>query len=194
MVGVDEVGRGCLAGPLLVVAARQLADLPKGTADSKILTRGRREELLDELTDVCKFGEGWVKPVEINHRGLAGAMRLGIKRALKQLSVSCQEEIIMDGPLNYFSPRYKQVKCLVDADAKVPIVSAASIYAKVKRDRYMIELAKRHPRFGFDSHVGYATRTHLDALNRYGYLKRVHRRFFSPVYALDQADLWRVQA
>jgi ribonuclease HII len=193
MVGVDEVGRGCLAGPLLVVAARQLADLPDGLADSKILTRSRREELFGLLVTVCQFGEGWVKPVEIDRRGLAGAMRLGIKRALRQLSVNYQEEIIMDGPVNYFSARYNQVQCLIDADAKIPLVSAASIYAKVKRDRFMIELAKSHPKFGFDAHVGYATPSHLDALSRYGYLKRIHRRFFSPVYALDQTELWQIQ-
>ncbi len=193
MVGIDEVGRGCLAGPLLVVAARQIGDLPDVLADSKILTREQRESIFELLTPNFEFGEGWVKPVEIDRCGLTGAMRLGVKRALKQLQVNYQDEIIMDGPINYFSRRFRKVQCLIDADAKVPLVSAASIYAKVKRDRFMIELAKRHPRYGFESHVGYATPSHLEALDRFGYLKRVHRRFFKPVYALDEITLWELQ-
>src|SRR5581483_4670837 len=186
MIGVDEVGRGCLAGPLLVVAARQTKDLPDGITDSKILNRQKREAFFEMLLMTCDFGEGWVKPSEINSRGLTGAMRLGVKRALKQLQASYHEEIIMDGPINYFSSKYREVNCLIDADALVPLVSAASIYAKVKRDRYMIELAKRHPRYGFEMHVGYSTPSHKAALKKFGYLKTVHRRYFAPVRALDQ--------
>jgi len=190
MVGVDEVGRGCLAGPLLVVAARPISQLPAGLADSKLLSRAKREEFFELLIQTCEFGEGWVRPAEINQRGLTGAMRLGVKRALKQLKVDYREEIIMDGPINYFSGGYRRVNCLIDADELVPLVSAASIYAKVKRDRYMIALAQKHPRYGFDSHVGYSTKQHLKALKKFGYLKTVHRRFFAPVYALDQVELW----
>ncbi len=191
MIGVDEVGRGCLAGPLLVVAARQLGDLPSGLADSKVLTRAQREQIFRLFSPAIEFGEGWVKPTEINRLGLSGAMRLGIKRALKQLVVDCSEEIVMDGPINYFSARYKKVNCLIDADATVPLVSAASIYAKVRRDTFMIELARKHPKYGFERHVGYGTRSHIEALNRFGYLKMVHRRFFSPVAALDRAESWQ---
>lgn len=190
MIGVDEVGRGCLAGPLLVVAARQIDDLPEGITDSKLLTRGQREDFFEALVAACDFGEGWVKPVEINQRGLSGAMRLGITRALRELGVETSQEIIMDGPVNYFSRRYRRVRCLIDADFNFPIVSAASIYAKVTRDRYMIELAKRHPRYGFDSHVGYGTPEHLRALDKFGVLKRIHREFFEPVYRLNQETLW----
>lgn len=193
MVGVDEVGRGCLAGPLLVVAARQIDELPEGLADSKILNRKQREEFYKLLVNVCEFGEGWVKPVEIDKRGLSGAMRLGIKRALKRLSVRYREEIIMDGPINYFSNNYRKVDCMVDADALVPLVSAASIYAKVTRDRFMVELANRHPKYGFETHVGYATRQHLKALDSFGSLKRIHRQFFAPVHKLNQSELWQLQ-
>lgn len=193
MVGVDEVGRGCLAGPLLVVAARQTGELPKGLNDSKQLSRQKRESIFKLLTSSFEFGEGWVKPVEIDRRGLSGAMRLGVKRALKQLEVDHKEEIVMDGPVNYFSTKYRNVTCLIDADALVPLVSAASIYAKVTRDRFMVELAKRHRRYGFETHVGYGTPAHLEALNRFGYLKRVHRTFFSPVAALEEMAIWQLQ-
>ena len=189
VIGIDEVGRGCLAGPLLVVAARQIGSLPDGLCDSKLMTRAQREAIFEHLTSNLEFGEGWVKPVEINRRGLTGAMRLGVARSLKQLKVDYQQEIIMDGPINYFSRRYKKVRCIIDADLNHPIVSAASIYAKVRRDRFMIQLAKRHPRYGFDSHVGYATPEHLEALDKFGALKRIHRQFFEPVYRLNQEIL-----
>ncbi len=190
MVGVDEVGRGCLAGPLLVVAARQKGKAPEGLTDSKLLTRIQREAIYHLLATNYQFGEGWVRSSEIDERGLSGAMRLGIKRALKQLGATYEEEIIMDGPVNYFSSGYKKVKCLIDADLSVPVVSAASIYAKVRRDRFMIDLSRRHPKYGFESHVGYATPQHLKALSKFGSLKRVHRQFFEPVYRLNQEKLW----
>ncbi len=189
-IGIDEVGRGCLAGPFLVVAARQRSDLPAGVVDSKLLSRDQREALFEALVSACDFGEGWVRPVEINQRGLTGAMKLGVARALKQLSATSSEEVIMDGPINYLSKRYIKVRCEVDADANFPLVSAASIYAKVRRDRYMIALSKRHPRYGFDAHVGYATKSHIEALNKFGSLKWVHRQFFAPVYKLNQITQW----
>ncbi|OGL35052.1 hypothetical protein A3F65_01785 [Candidatus Saccharibacteria bacterium RIFCSPHIGHO2_12_FULL_47_16b] len=191
MIGVDEVGRGSLAGPLLVVATRQTGELPDGLTDSKLLTRVQRETIFEPLTSNFQFGEGWVKAVEIDRLGLTGAQKLGLKRALRSLKVNYQDEIIMDGPINYFSRRYKRIQCLIDADLKVPIVSAASIYAKVLRDRFMIELGKRHPRYGFESHVGYATPEHLQALDRFGALKRIHRQLFEPIYRLYELELWQ---
>ncbi len=189
MVGIDEVGRGCLAGPLLVVAARQTAELPADVNDSKVLTREVREAMFEDLIAACQFGEGWVSSSEIDRRGLTGAMRLGVKRALRQLGADRQEEIIMDGPFNYLSRSFKKVQCLIDADALVPLVSAASIYAKVRRDRFMIALAQRHPKYGFDSHVGYATPAHYAALDKHGPLLRIHRRSFRPIYALQEFEL-----
>lgn len=184
MIGIDEVGRGCLAGPLLVVAARQKGVLPTGLADSKVLSRAQREQLFLQLGDACEFGEGWVKATEIDRIGLTKAMKLGVKRALRAINVPVDEKIIMDGKLNYFPARFKSAVCLVDADALVPLVSAASVYAKVRRDRFMIELAKRHPDYHFDSHVGYGTKKHLDALRRFGSLKHVHRQYYAPVKAV----------
>ncbi|MBI4034756.1 ribonuclease HII [Candidatus Saccharibacteria bacterium] len=190
MIGIDEVGRGCLAGPLLVVAARQFGDLPDGLADSKLLTRLQREVIFKRLTSGVQFGEGWVSAVEINARGLTGAMRLGVRRALRQLQPAADDEIIMDGPFNYLPKTFKRVQCLIDADALVPLVSAASVYAKVKRDNFMIALARRHPHYGFDNHVGYATAEHLAALRSHGALKKVHRLFFEPVAILNNLELW----
>ena len=164
IVGIDEVGRGCWAGPLLVVAARATSELPANLKDSKLYSRRQRQEILKLLSICCDFGEGWVGAVEIDNRGLANALRLGVSRALKNLGVQTSEEIIMDGKINYLPKKYKNGKTLIDADNLIPIVSAASIYAKVARDRLMIGLASKHPAYGFEKHVGYGTKTHILAL------------------------------
>ncbi|MBX4197055.1 ribonuclease HII [Candidatus Saccharibacteria bacterium] len=184
IVGVDEVGRGCLAGPLLVVAARAFSDLPEGLRDSKLLTRQQREKILNLLSICCNFGEGWVKAIEIDNYGLAQALRLGVARALKNLETQSHEEIIMDGSVNYIPKKFKHSKSLIDGDNLLPIISAASIHAKVTRDRFMFELAKKHPAYKFDSHVGYGTKAHMLALKSRGALKYVHRYSYMPVAEL----------
>ena len=185
MIGVDEVGRGCLAGPLLVVAARASGELPPGLKDSKLLSRKQREEILDLLSICCNFGEGWVKCSEIDKFGLSAALRLGGVRALRDLRVSPEEDIILDGSFNYLPKAYKSSRAVIKADSFVPIVSAASIHAKVKRDRYMIELALKHPGYDFESHVGYGTKAHMLALQRLGALKYIHRQSFIPIATLN---------
>lgn len=187
MIGVDEVGRGCLAGPLLVVAAKAIGELPSGLKDSKLLSRKQREEILDLLSICCNFGEGWVKCSEIDKLGLSAALRLGGARALRDLGVSPKDEIILDGSFNYLPKVYKSSQAIIKADNSVPIVSAASIHAKVRRDRYMIELAAKHPGYDFESHVGYGTKTHMLALKRYGALKYIHRQSFMPIASLNGA-------
>ena len=181
MIGIDEVGRGCLAGPLLVVAARQEDTFPSGIVDSKTLGRARREELFESLVGVCDFGEGWVSSDEIDKQGLTGAMRLGVVRALVNLGVKPRDKIILDGSVNYLPKIFKNFQCLIDADTLVPLVSAASIYAKVKRDRFMIELAKEHVGYGFEKHVGYFTAGHKLALKNLGPVKSIHRMSFQPL-------------
>lgn len=191
MIGIDEVGRGCLAGPLLVVAARQDTELPDGLTDSKLLSRGKREFLYEEIIISCQFGEGWVQASEIDELGLAKALRLGVKRALQSLKAEGNEEVIIDGKVNYAPKYYLNVRCLVSADKSVPTVSAASVYAKVKRDRYMFKLAKIYPEYGFEAHVGYGTRRHLDALQKYGYVEKLHRQLYAPIKSLKRAKAWQ---
>lgn len=189
MIGIDEVGRGCWAGPLLVIAARQKGKMPAGLTDSKLLSRKRRIEILNKLSICCKFGEGWVEVPEIDNLGLAEALRVGVERALSDLQASYEEAIIMDGSVNYVPAYYKNAHCAVDADLKVPIVSAASVYAKVKRDNFMDKLGKVHPAYGFSSHVGYGTKMHKEALLNSGILPEIHRLSFKPVKAIFEAHL-----
>ncbi|MBI2588702.1 ribonuclease HII [Candidatus Saccharibacteria bacterium] len=181
MIGIDEVGRGCIAGPLLVAAVRQNGSLPKNVKDSKLLTRAQRESLFKLLVRQCKFGEGWVLAAEIDQQGLTGAMQLGVARALRNLGVKRHEKIIIDGPVNYLSKIYKNFECLIDADALLPLVSAASIYAKVRRDHFMTELAKKYANYGFENHAGYCTPQHKLALQHFGPLAAIHRLSFKPL-------------
>src|SRR5579862_2784404 len=145
MIGVDEVGRGCLAGPLLVVAARAYAELPLGLKDSKLLSKTQREEILNMLSICCNFGEGWVKASEIDRLGLSRALTLGSDRALQAIKTQSREELVLDGKFNYLPKKFKNSRAIIDGDNLVPIVSAASIYAKVMRDRFMAELAQKYP-------------------------------------------------
>lgn len=175
------MGRGCLAGPLLVVGARAKSELPPGLKDSKLLSRKQRDEILDLLSICCKWGEGWVKCSEIDRLGLSKALTLGGRRALENLGAVTDEEIILDGKFNYLPKKYKKSKAIIKADNSIALVSAASIIAKVSRDRYMIELAKKHPGYYFENHVGYGTKAHMLALKERGALKYVHRLSFMPV-------------
>lgn len=180
IIGIDEVGRGSWAGPLLVVAAYATSKLPKGLADSKSLTKIQRKQLYEELIVTCRFGEGWVQPEEIDDFGLAQAMRIAVSRALIMLAPSFTTKIIMDGKVNYCPAEYKNVECLIKADALKPIVSAAGIYAKVKRDKHMAYISRFYPNYQFDKHVGYGTAAHLEAIKTYG-VCLLHRKTFRPI-------------
>jgi len=181
MIGIDEVGRGCWAGPLLVVAARAKGTLPDGLKDSKKLSKKQRQILYVAIEKSCDRGEGWVQPVEIDELGLTEAMRLGVFRALNALKATHEEEIIMDGTFNYVSKEFINVKCIAKADDLYPIVSAAAIYAKVTRDTYMAsEAHAQFPDYNFDLHVGYGTAAHIAALKLYGVTSQ-HRLSYKPI-------------
>lgn len=183
MIGIDEVGRGSWAGPLLVVAARQMLSLPDEICDSKRLTKDQRNNIFGQLNKFLEFGEGWVHSDEIDELGLAAAMRIGVCRALLQLGASYEEEIIIDGNVNYCPAEYKNTLAIVKADLFHPVVGAASIYAKVLRDRHMERLASFYPYYGFEKHVGYGTQLHRSALKVHG-VSTLHRKSFRPISEL----------
>ena len=180
MIGIDEVGRGCWAGPLLVVAARQKHPLSLSLKDSKKLSAKQRQVLIEGISSSCDIGEGWVEAAEVDTLGLTGAMKLAVKRALAGLNAKSDEEIIMDGNFNYCEDVFANVTCAVKADDLYPIVSAASIYAKVARDDYMAKVGKEYPGYAFESHVGYGTKSHSDAIRLLGVTK-LHRVSYKPI-------------
>jgi ribonuclease HII len=180
-VGVDEVGRGCWAGPL-VAGAVVVREPIAGLKDSKKLSKKRREFLAVQIhEEALAVGLGWVKPAELDESGLTAAVRLAMERALEQITVR-YDELIIDGNLNFF-PENPRARAVIKADDSVPAVSAASIVAKVARDNYMAEVAAEYPDYGFERHVGYGTALHLERLQLHG-VSKLHRVSFKPVRAL----------
>jgi ribonuclease HII len=185
IAGVDEVGRGCWAGP--VVAAVVVLDTPiRGLRDSKKLTKKRREQLAMLIREqAAGYAIGWVDAATIDEVGITTAVKLAMERAVEGLTVP-YEAIIVDGNLNYLA-KYPNSTAVVRADDSIPAVSAASIIAKVARDDYMAEMALRHPQYGFDRHVGYGTAAHIAALATAG-VSVIHRKSFKPVRALLESE------
>jgi ribonuclease HII len=181
LVGIDEVGRGSWAGPL--VAAAVLLDNPiDGLTDSKLITSKKRIVLSNQILMSAKdYGIGWVSAEEIDAIGLTKSVSLAMERAISKIKNN-YEKIIIDGNYNYLKD-YKNVETLIKADLLIPSVSAASIIAKVARDNYMKEKSLDYPGFGFDKNVGYGTKQHLEALNKYG-LTDIHRKSFKPMSSI----------
>lgn len=179
IAGVDEAGRGPLAGPV-VAAAVILDDLKpiKGLADSKQLTAKRREKLYDEIRAkalCCSIAEASVE--EIDRLNILQATLLAMQRAVAGLRLK-PAKVLVDG--NRLPPLDVLAEAIVSGDALVPAISAASILAKVTRDRQLEALDLRHPAYGFAQHKGYGTAQHLQALQQHGPLPE-HRRSFAPV-------------
>lgn len=184
-VGIDEVGRGSWAGP--VVAGAVVLGTPiLGLNDSKKLSKAQREILALEINRNARaVGLGWVDASEVDAIGLTAAVGLAMQRALEQIN-SNFDEIIIDGNLNYF-PNDARAKAIIKADASVPAVSAASIVAKVARDSYMANVAhQKYPEYAFDRHVGYGTSLHQQMLKLYG-VTELHRKSYRPVQAIMAA-------
>lgn len=186
--GVDEAGRGPLAGP--VVAAAVILDPRRrirGIADSKVLAAEAREELELKIKDrSIAWGLGWADAAEIDAINILQATMLAMRRAM--LALRCHPaHVIVDGD-RCPSLAGLSIDCTIEAviagDASVTCVGAASILAKTARDRHMCELAGRFPGYGFEHHKGYGTPEHLAALRRLG-PSPVHRRSFAPVQCAD---------
>ena len=181
ILGIDEVGRGPWAGPL-VVGAVVLGCEIDGLTDSKKLSKKKRELLdLEIRQKALGFGIGWVDAVEIDKIGLSDALKQATIRAVSQINTS-YSEIIIDGTVNFLKEtnKGKYVKTLKKADLLIPSVSAASIIAKVARDNFMIEQDELYPEYGFASHVGYGTAKHIKAIDEYG-VTPLHRLSFAPL-------------
>jgi ribonuclease HII len=187
VAGVDEVGRGCLAGP--VVAASVVLDpdcyIPR-VSDSKTVTALERERLYDRITSrAVSWSVVAVEPDEIDRINIHQAGLRAMQRAVLA-SAPMPDMVLVDGGKAFRVPELPMAqRCVVHGDARCTAIAAASIVAKVTRDRTMLELHGRDPRYGFDRHKGYATREHLDAVSRFGY-SEVHRRSFRPPTLFDR--------
>ncbi len=187
VAGVDEVGRGAWAGPVFAAAAilsPRAAAAPELSRldDSKAMSKRARERRFEALAHACQAGEAWLalgraEVEEIDALNILGATMLAMQRAVAALPVE-PSSILIDG--NRAPDFAVPAEAVVDGDAQVLSIAAASIYAKVSRDRLMAELAHDHPGFGWERNAGYGTRQHQDALAAHG-PTRHHRKSFAPI-------------
>lgn len=188
ILGIDEVGRGPWAGPLVVGACVLHSEI-EGLTDSKKLSAKRREELNELILAGADCGLGWVEAGELDEIGLVAALRKAVIAAVEQIKCS-YSEIVIDGTVNFLAETGKGrfVSVLPKADLLIPAVSAASIIAKVARDKYMAEVvAQKYPGYGFERHVGYGTVAHRQAIARLGICPE-HRISFRPVREFDKKN------
>jgi ribonuclease HII len=191
IVGLDEAGRGPLAGPLYAAAVIFPPDYQNEEInDSKKLTPKKREALFEEIKEhALAYAIVSASVEEIDTLNILEADKMIMEKALKQLRGKYDFIITDDVPLRHVD---KPLISMIKADAQCLNVAAASILAKVSRDRVMDELDKRYPEYGFAHHKGYGTKEHLAALEKYGPIEGVHRKTFRPVssYYLKQETLF----
>ena len=181
--GVDEAGRGPLAGPVCAAAVvfEPGRRAPAGIADSKVLSARERERLADVIKKkALAWSVAWASVEEIDSLNILQASLLAMRRAVESLSI-LPDEVLLDG--TYCPVLSVSARAIVDGDAKVKVIAAASILAKTARDAEMCRLHGQFPQYGFDAHKGYPTPQHLSALHRYGVCE-VYRRSFRPVRLL----------
>ena len=179
LAGVDEAGRGPLAGP--VVAAAVILDPLKpieGLADSKILSERKRDSLFDIIKIYAlSWSVGMASVEEIDEFNILQATLLAMQRAVNGLAIQ-PDEALIDG--NRLPNLLIPAQAIIKGDSKVKAISAASILAKVERDKIMVDYHKKYPDFSFHLHKGYGTGQHLSEIGQFGFLP-IHRKTFNPV-------------
>ena len=181
VAGVDEVGRGPLAGDVVAAAVILTDSPPEGVTDSKMLTPERREALAERIRDeAVSWALGRATVAEIDELNILQASLLAMRRAVEALPIQ-PSLVLVDGNR---LPRWPyEARAIVKGDLTEPSIGAASILAKVQRDAEMLALHEHYPAYGFDRHKGYPTKAHLAALETAG-ISPVHRRSFGPVRRL----------
>jgi ribonuclease HII len=180
VAGVDEVGRGPLAGPVTAAAVvLDPARIPEGLNDSKQLSKKRREALAEALLACASVSIGHASVEEIEQVNILRASHLAMQRAVAGLDIA-PDHVLIDGSM---VPRGMNlsVEPVVKGDTRCLSISAASIVAKIARDRIMVDLAQQHPGYGWETNMGYGSKSHIAALQNLGVTPH-HRRTFKPVY------------
>ncbi len=184
VAGVDEAGRGPLAGPVCAAAVILPEDaVIEGVNDSKKLTEKKREKLFDVIREVAiAYSVEFVYPDVIDEINIRKATSLAMHNAVKNLKVNA-DFVIIDGNDNY--PYDIPYEYVIKGDAKSQTIAAASILAKVSRDRLMLEYDEKYPEYGFGKHKGYGTKAHMEAIQKYGVLD-IHRKSFMTAKVLGK--------
>jgi len=186
IIGVDEAGRGPLVGNVVAAAVIFPTNFYiEGLTDSKKLTEKKREDFYFQITNQCSWSVGEASSIEIDQVNILQATMLAMTRAINnlqhQLLSQNKDEIfkvLVDGNQ---CPDVDNCRAIVKGDLTEPVISAASVIAKVTRDRQMKELDLRFPEYGFKKHKGYGTKEHLIALSKHGPIDGHHRRTFAPI-------------
>jgi len=181
LCGIDEAGRGCIAGPL-VVAGVVLKNSIKGLADSKILSEKKRDKLFTLIKESADYKIVFCDNEMIDTKGLSYSLGYAIKE-IKEYFKECK--ILMDGNSSF---GVEGVETMIKADAKIAEVSAASILAKVSRDSYMYDICDKFPNYSFAKHKGYGTPLHVEEIKEHGY-SSIHRKSFK-IKALREPSLF----
>ena len=170
LCGIDEAGRGPIAGPL-VMAGVILTGHVEGLNDSKKLTEKRREALFDQIIEASRHHIVRFSAGQIDDHGISKCLAMGLESIMSALD---SDDFLFDGNSTF---GVSGLRTMIKADAEIAEVSAASILAKVTRDREMVEKAKEYPEYGFEGHKGYGSKKHIAAIREYGYCA-IHRRSF----------------
>jgi ribonuclease HII len=197
IVGLDEAGYGAWAGPVAAGAAclplgrADLMDVLRGVKDSKQMTPLQRDAAYDAIQTVALgWGVGAATPDEIGEHGLSAALSLAYSRAYNacvgMLGDKAVEVVLIDGKTAWrtFEDDALDIERIAKGDSLSLSIAAASVLAKVWRDRELKKLGETHPRYGFEKHKGYGTKAHITALEQFGVLHGVHRTTYRPVAAL----------
>jgi ribonuclease HII len=180
LCGIDEAGRGPFAGPMSVAGVILINDV-KELDDSKKLTEKKREKLFEIIKENSMYHVVFTSAKDIDELGLSLCLQNSIKEIMHTLNA---KQYLMDGNTAF---GIENLDFLIKADAQIKEVSAASILAKVSRDRYMCEIAKEYPEYSFEKHKGYGTKAHTDAIIKYGFCD-IHRRTFK-IKKLEGLDI-----
>ena len=179
--GVDEVGRGCLAGPVVSAAVilKKGIDL-KLLKDSKKISFKKREEISEHIKKNSYYAIGIASVEEILNLNILQASLLSMSRAIEKLKIKPGLTLI-DG--NFAPAGLKNYQTIINGDEKIKVISAASIIAKVYRDRFMIKLSEKYSNYAWERNFGYGTKAHLEGLKKYGVTSH-HRKSFKPVHKM----------
>ena len=179
--GVDEVGRGCLAGPVVSAAVVLKKSINLNLLkDSKKISFNKREEVSEHIKKNSYYALGIASVEEILNLNILQASLLSMKRAIEKLEIKPGITLI-DGN---FAPRgLKNYKTIINGDEKIKVISAASIIAKVYRDKFMIRLSKKFSNYAWDRNFGYGTKAHFEGLKKYGVTSH-HRKGFKPIHKI----------
>ena len=188
IVGVDEAGRGPLAGPVVAAAVVFPPDYVNDAInDSKQLTEKKREALYQEVIDnALGYGIAFVSAEEIDALNIYAATQKAMREAISQ--IKCDYQLILTDAMKMEGFDVPLIP-IIKGDAKALNIAGASILAKVTRDRYMNQLQEQYPNFSFSVHKGYGTAKHLEELEKYGPIKKIHRKSFKPVAKFFQEQL-----